>query len=124
MDKVWVVTRGYDSDYGISAIFSTKEKAQEYYNMKSVISYEYNEPEEWNIDKIKTDEYVEMYKYNNGKGWHLREWQDYSEETFADISKGKTLNLVKVHFNYDKDVMRKEADDRLVFLKAQKAGIA
>ena len=32
MDKVWVVTRGCYSDYSLQAIFSTKEKAWEYYN--------------------------------------------------------------------------------------------
>ena len=119
MNKVWVVTKGCYSDYGISAIFSTKEKAWEYYNMKSIISGEYNEPDEWDIDNEKPDEYIESYRYDDDDEWSFDEWQNYMEEyiTEHDI-------VVKVSFNYDKKVMAKAADDRFAFLKAQKSGIA
>jgi len=119
MDKVWVVTSGCYSDYGIRAIFSTKEKAYSYYNMKKVIDGEYNEPEEYNLDEAKLDEYVEAYKYDNDYEWGFDGWENYMEE---DVTENDIT--VKVSFNPDKNVMAKSADDRLAFLKAQKAGIA
>jgi|WetSurMetagenome_2_1015567.scaffolds.fasta_scaffold79754_3 hypothetical protein len=124
MNKVWVVTRGCYSDYGIAAIFSTKEKAWEYYNMKRVIDDEYNEPDEWDIDEAKPDEYVEAYKYNDDSGWSFCEWEDYMEECITKHEINICETCIKVSFNQDKNIMRKAADDRLAFLKAQEEGIA
>jgi hypothetical protein len=118
MDKVWVVTSGCYSDYGIRAIFSTKEKAWEYYGIKKVIDDEYNEPKEYNLDEAKSDGYIEAYKYDDDE-WGFDGWENYMEEGMTE----HTI-IVKISFNYDKNVMAKSADDRLAFLKAQKEGIA
>lgn len=52
--KVWVVEEGSYSDRGISAIFSTKEKAEKYIDMMKKYGYNYDdihdEPEEWDLD--------------------------------------------------------------------------
>lgn len=48
MNKVYVVTSGCYSDYGIEAIFSTKEFAEEFINSRSFNIPE--EIEEWCID--------------------------------------------------------------------------
>jgi hypothetical protein len=117
MNKVWIVTSGCYSDYGIAAIFSTKEKAWEFYNMKRVIDNEYNEPDEWDIDEAKPDKYVEAYKYGNDDEWDFAGWESYLEESAKEM-------VVKVSFNQDKNIMKKAADDRLAFLKAQEEGIA
>lgn len=118
MNKVWIVTRECYPECIISAIFSTKEKAWEYYNMKSTIDYEYNEPKEWNVDKEKPDEYVKAYKYNDDNEWRFCEWEDYMEECITE-----NMVIIKVSFNPDKDIMRKSANDRSAFLKAQQMEI-
>lgn len=48
MRKVFVVTTGSYSDYGIDCIFSSKEKAQEYIDLFP--SNEYNDIEEYTLD--------------------------------------------------------------------------
>jgi len=55
--QVYVVTSGEFSDYGINAIFSTKEKAQEYIDrMEFVSTYnEYYRINVWDVDKESTE---------------------------------------------------------------------
>lgn len=55
--QVFVVTSGEYSDYGINAIFSTKEKAQEYIDrMEFCSSYEeYYNIHEWNVDEVSKE---------------------------------------------------------------------
>jgi hypothetical protein len=53
MSKVYIVTEGKYSDYGIEACFSTKKKAQEFVkNIKKIRdSYYYPNIEEWDLDE-------------------------------------------------------------------------
>lgn len=52
MSKVYIVTSGEYSDYGIEACFSTKKKAQEYVNNAKKLhsKYYYQDIEEWDLD--------------------------------------------------------------------------
>jgi hypothetical protein len=113
---VWVETYGCYSEYSIVAVFSTKEKAYNYYNMHQIIDPELNEPEEFPLDNAVEPVYVHASKYKNDE-WTFREWEDYYKESVDYI-------MVKISFNSDKSVMEKSANDRLVFLKAQKNNIA
>lgn len=59
MSKVFVVTHGAYSDYCIDAIFSTKEKAEEYvvkYNETN--SYDKGEITEWDLDEMENAELI------------------------------------------------------------------
>ena len=53
--QVYVVTSGEYSDYGINAIFSTVEKAQEYVSMKEFT----NENEHYRINVWEVDKHYE-----------------------------------------------------------------
>lgn len=54
MDKVFVVTSGEYSDYGIDAIFSTKELAQTFIKSFKADGWHDMDIEEWNLDPNKT----------------------------------------------------------------------
>jgi len=71
--KIFIVTSGEYSDYGICAVFSTKEKAQKYIE---IYPDQQSEIEEWNVDedmalinKIRNGEItiylVSMFKQGN-----------------------------------------------------------
>jgi len=76
--KVYVVTYGLYSDYGIEAIFSTKEKAEEYLKNAAEIGYEQGyselnddileyELDERNIDLNKKNTYSCSFDPSDGK---------------------------------------------------------
>ena len=63
--KVFVVTSGEYSDYGINAIFSTKEKAEGYVKMMEYIEpYEYYYINEWEVDKVCKNVEVDLCMIN------------------------------------------------------------
>lgn len=59
MDKVFIVTSGTYSDYDIKAVFSTREKAEEYINAKGT-DYAW-EVEEWDVDEESTECHDAIY---------------------------------------------------------------
>ena len=105
--KVYIVTSGEYSDYGIEAVFSTREMAEKYIATNNTTDYPYDYIEEYDIDsdKIITDNtiyyhyrymplhheiasqiptftYKEPYCDNKGNSWHC---------TFHYWSKNNTL---------------------------------
>lgn len=64
--QVYVVTSGEYSNYGINAIFSTAEKAQEYVSMKEFTdAYESYRINIWEIDKYDETECLNLVLINN-----------------------------------------------------------
>lgn len=64
--QVYVVTSGEYSNYGINAIFSTAEKAQEYVNMKEFTdTYESYRINIWEVDKYDETECLNLVLINN-----------------------------------------------------------
>jgi len=59
MKKVYVVTAGEYSDYRIEAVFSTKEKAENYIN--TFYNYEFNGIDEYELDLVVVDYLREGY---------------------------------------------------------------
>jgi len=56
MTTVYVVTEGCYSDYGISGVFSTKEKAKYYIKNNPLDHFdEYHDIEEWILDELQHD---------------------------------------------------------------------
>lgn len=58
--KVYVVTSGEYSDYGIEGIFDSREKAEEYINHSA--STELNDIEEYNLNELKPDKGEKVFK--------------------------------------------------------------
>ena len=58
--KVYVVTSGEYSDYGIEGIFDSREKAEEYINHSA--STELNDIEEYNLNELKPDKSEKVFK--------------------------------------------------------------
>src|SRR5438309_10228406 len=53
MDKVFIVTSGEYSDYGIDAVFSTEELAQKFIDSFSKSGYRDMEIEEWKLNPFE-----------------------------------------------------------------------
>ena len=105
--QVFVVTSGEYSDYGINAIFSTKEKAQEYIDIMEFCSSwdEYYNIHEWTVDKISTEIPTNDLCFYNGKVVKLDDLDNkFGEEghvthlLFEDIlenAKSRVLEITK-----------------------------
>lgn len=95
--QVYVVTSGEYSDYGIDAIFSTAEKAQEYVSMKEFTNEnEYYRINVWDVDEHHETECVnlvllnsEIYNFDS-----LRFKIDYLYDTFDDC-KDRVIEVTK-----------------------------
>lgn len=60
--KIYIVTSGSYSDYGINCVFSTKEKADEYVKMKNLSDrWEDYNVEEYDVDKPYEMEAIDFY---------------------------------------------------------------
>lgn len=105
--QVYVVTSGEYSDYGINAIFSTAEKAQEYISMKEFTNnYESYRINVWEVDEYHETECVnlvllndEIYNFNS-----LRFQIDYLYDAFDDC----TDKVIEVTKDWIVDYFKKE----------------
>lgn len=88
INTVWVVTHGSYSDENIVAVFSTKEKAYNHYNMHQLIDLELNEPEEFKFDKAAKPVYICALKYKNSE-WSFREWENEVSSNLDVSSTGR-----------------------------------
>lgn len=96
--QVYVVTSGEYSDYGINAIFSTAEKAQEYVSMKEFTDEnEYYRINIWDVDEYHETECVnlvllnnEIYNFNS-----LRFKIDYLYDIFDDYYMDRVIEVTK-----------------------------
>lgn len=121
MSKIYVVTSGEYSDYGIDAIFSTKEKAQEYITIRTNSEYIWNELEieEYELDRMAEPPefvFVEKDLYKGSVQWVPI--SDYKEQ-----EENSNLERIRVKFHPDKKVMDKAAEDRLQMLRARDMGL-
>ena len=113
--QVYVVTSGEYSDYGINAIFSTAEKAQEYVSMKEFTNEnEYYRINVWDVDEHHETECVnlvllngEIYNFDS-----LRFQIDYLYDTFDDC----TDRVIEVTKDWVIDYFKKDfGSDNLEF---------
>ena len=112
--KVYVVTSGEYSDYGIDAIFSTIEGAEEYKEMaikfKWGNSY-YNQfnIEEWELDeKSKPNYIIGMYLVDDGKVKFLED--DEPNKEYPEVN--AYYRLFRVRFSENIEVMKKSVYDQ------------
>ena len=132
MSSIWIVTEGDYSDNHIVGVFSTKEKAYEYYYSHVEESAEhrytsYYEPEEYSLDKVSTITRCIVSAVKE-KGI----WCFYISGTFDDndrecgyvYEKSKRKEYwITVSYNPNREVMKKAAQDYLFKYLARQEGI-
>ena len=119
--QVYVVTSGEYSDYGIDAIFSTAEKAQEYVSMREFTDenecYRINV---WDVDKHYKTECVNLVLLNNEiyNFDSLRFKIDYLYDTFDDcadrvieVTKDWVVDYFKKDFGYGNENLEFDDND-------------
>ena len=119
--QVYVVTSGEYSDYGINAIFSTAEKAQEYVSMKEFTdeheSYRINI---WDVDEYHKTECVNLVLINNEiyNFDSIRFQIDYLYDAFDDcidtvieVTKDWVVDYFKKDFEYGNENLEFDDDD-------------
>lgn len=119
--QVYVVTSGEYSDYGINAIFSTAEKAQEYVSMKEFTDEnEYYSINIWDVDEHHETECVnlvllngEIYNFDS-----LKFQIDYLYDTFDDctnrvieVTKDCVVDYFKKDFGYGSENLEFDDED-------------
>lgn len=104
--QVYVVTSGEYSDYGIDAIFSTVEKAQEYVSMREFIDDEYYRINVWNVDEYHETERVNLVLLN-GEIYNFDSLKfkiDYLYDIFDDY----TNRVIEVTKDWVVDYLKSE----------------
>lgn len=109
--RVYVVTSGEYSDYGIDAIFSTAEKAQEYVNMREFTNEnEHYRINIWDVDKHYETECVNLVLINNEiyNFDSIRFEIDYLYDTFDDCRD----RVIEVTKDWVIDYFKKDFEER------------
>ena len=116
MSTVWIVTSGEWDDYCIKAPFTTKEKAEAYYNFHRTLGdIDVNPPSEYNLDPtLPTEVWASTESKYGGFRWNFSSTRDVVGECVC-----KAYCQVKIPYNPDKKVMLKAARARLAELKAE-----
>lgn len=118
--KIYIVTSGEYSDYGIDAVFSTKEKADEYIQQHGT---------DYHIEEYDLDEEVIKYtrlwriEFNISDGmFHEACVRDYKQEVVRDTCNVEQyLQGTYINFYVDADTMDKAvkiASERFTAVKA------
>ena len=127
--QVFVVTSGEYSDYGINAIFSTKEKAQEYIDrMEFCSSYEeYYNIHEWTVDDVPTEIPTNDLCLFNGKVVRLDDLsKEFGNEGYVaycifsnlqENTKSRVLKITKE--DYLKELLDNNWEDEIDINKVQ-----
>lgn len=107
MDKVYIVTAGCYDDYRIEAVFSDKEKANEYKKIRDTQEgQDYREIDDWELD-IPLDKYAitGSYSYRIGMITHKRVLPIdlFRFDTFNIRDRDLFIFAVKYDKKYDDD---------------------
>lgn len=133
--KAYITSRGTYSDWTITGVFSSKEKAQEYIDSMSVIEDDTNHTiDEYEVDSDAKPEYAvviiyldnnrdEITKYNQYHQSRLKDRDVYYVDDVECAPWESAHYVVKVNSNLNKEVMIKAAYDKIAEYKAQKEGI-
>ncbi|MGG0308325.1 hypothetical protein ABEY43_07075 [Priestia megaterium] len=92
--KVFIVTSGSYSDYGIDRVFLDEEKAQRYVDLKNTNNQNYR-LEEYDTDDDKIIDEIPYVRVSYSKG---SEWEEDSLK--VEIRKGNTLDDTEKYLNY------------------------
>lgn len=129
---VYVVTSGEYSDYHIDAIFSTKEKAEEYIKIHARYNQGYYSDragiEEWEMDKNNSIPTMRAEYYTVSQKIDFNLVSDYIEDKMRNCcysmkSEPEKVFICTVHYHVDEEVMKKAVRDRYAQFMAQQEGI-
>lgn len=125
--KLYVVTSGEYSDYGINSIFSTKEKAQAYIdrsNKLGIDNYLGWNIEEYELDENATVEFVLVNYSPSGNAFSFKYMDEYyASQTYPKETWDGLAFIFKVRYNPNVDVMKKSVYDQYARFKAEKEGL-
>jgi hypothetical protein len=103
MKKIYIVTSGYYSDYGINAVFSTKELAEKYINnFDKTEQYPYGD---FNIEEWELNPNKEHLKQNRKYYFVRMEKNGDIKEIEEGGGNGETIQNSEISFTYDKTLM-------------------
>lgn len=127
MSSVWIVTEGDYSDNHIVGVFSTKEKADEYYKLHSGLSTHssYYEPEEYIVDAINVCPQtcqITATKRNGELVFRTKECFD-DNNSIGRVTLYNGYYYIIVSYNPDETIMFKSAQDYLFKYLAEKEGL-
>ena len=136
MSKVYVITRGEYSDYGIERIFNTREAAEKYC---AVDRDEYDSPmiEEWNLEDGSNIICPNVYKAIwFAEGYHGFSFEiKYSDKPFMrDIQKDRKVKFgcisgisgyipITKEIENKAEIIKKIIHDNIAIWKAEQAGL-
>ena len=122
--KIYVVTSGQYSDYGINGVFTVKEKAQKYVDIYNACEADYDSAriEEYEADIIDVSGFwFGVSKYDTGKLYCSRCGGTKDDH---ELTVERRSGFVEVFVFADSiDKAKKIAIDRFTQFEAQEAGI-
>lgn len=130
--KVYVITQGEYSDYGIRAVSLDKEDAERKCALlnRNVRNGEYCEIEEYNTDdlKVNTDEEVKkkfVMETRCGTEWFYESYLTFNDENKIHSSKGGKIISAVATFPTDttEEQAKKIMLDRVAKFKAERVGL-
>ena len=126
MAKIYIVTSGDYSDYTIEAVFSTKEKAEEYVQQHGT-NYRI---EDYDIDEeVKKETKIwcvkmsfDNFEVSECRSWFLvDEWCYHTKDTFEYYLDWKKEEYIRLYIEADcMDRAIKTASERIAQIKANK----
>ena len=136
MDKVYIVTSGEYSDYGIDEVFDNREDAEKYVCLHKKYSYwdlhieEYDICKNAELDNVKVYYGITFILRDNGNNYFEIAYDNKPIETnieeddcFGQKECYGTLPLSNRNIFNDKDIVEKIVYDAVTKFKAEKAGI-
>src|SRR5574344_2197215 len=122
--KVYITSSGHYSDWMITGVFSSMQKAQEYIDTMSVVDdYTNDTIDEYEVDSAVKPEYAAILIYPEDDKFIIENYEDYQsffndgdvfhEDAIKSISGSHEYYVVKVNYNQDKKVMIKAAHDKI-----------
>jgi hypothetical protein len=121
--KLFVVTSGSYSDYGINGIFSSQELAEAHIKRLQVFGENEQRFYEAELDEIRVPKYV-TFEYNAKSKKYTLERDNWCwGEDCEGLDIGDEIITIRVKYNENKDVMLKSARDNYMAWKARELGI-
>lgn len=127
--KVYVVTSGEYSDYGIKAVFDDIDKAQQYIDLHKKygngISEINDDIEEYilnsSVPSVRPIYYVEIDSKGNVERQYTQPYE--SDEPYEEVHYSKYCKTISAESDRGYDVALKIARDKLGMIKAMENGI-
>src|SRR5574344_935725 len=132
--KVYITSSGHYSDWMITGVFSSMQKAQEYIDTMSVVDdYTNDTIDEYEVDSAAKPEYAAILIYPDVDKFIIENYEDYQsffndgdvfhKDAIKSIPESREHYIVRVNFNLNNKVMIKAAHDKIAEYKAMEEGV-